>query len=146
VWQRGVVDEEITAGACTGEGRCGAVIAVDYWDAWAIIKSWKADSTRQRMLQSATDADRLPFVTVAIIRIEALLAHASEVDRDFVQQLVYANDGNVVPRVLAIADQILSAIDVEQCPPAEGLMNQLDVIPEQCSFRDIVSGEVEVDA
>jgi len=122
------------------------VIAADYRDAWAIIKSWNADSARQRMLESAKDADRLPFVTVALIRIAALLAHASEVDRDFTQQLVYANDGNMVTRILKITDQILSAVDAERCSSAGRLLNELDVIPEHLAFRDAVSGEVEVDA
>uniref|UniRef100_A0A5Q5CLP3 Uncharacterized protein n=1 Tax=Mycobacterium sp. (strain JLS) TaxID=164757 RepID=A0A5Q5CLP3_MYCSJ len=119
--------------------------AADYLVAWAIIRSWKAEGARKDMLQSAKDADRLPFVTVALIRIAALLAHASEVDRDFTQQLVYANDANIVTRILSVTDQILSAIDADQRPSAEALMAQLDAIPEHLAFRDIVTSEVEVD-
>jgi hypothetical protein len=122
------------------------MIAADYRDAWAVITSWNADSVRERMLESAKDTDRLPFVTVALIRIAALLAHASEVDRDFTQRLVYAHDGNMVTRILEITDQILSAIDAEQCSSAGRLLNELDVIPEHLAFRDAVSGERVGDA
>lgn len=121
------------------------MIAADYRNAWAIIRSWKADGARQHLLRAAQDADRLPFITVALIRIAALLAHASEVDRDFTEQLVYANDADAVARILTITDQILSAIDTQQCPGAQRLMNQLDAIPEQLSFRDVESSDVEVD-
>ena len=100
----------------------------------------------QRVLESAKDADRLPFVTIALIRIAALLAHASEVDRDFTQQLVYANDSNMITRIFKVTDQILSAIDAEQASLAGRLTNELDVIPEHLVFRDAVSAEVEVDA
>lgn len=99
------------------------MIAADHRVAWATIKSWNADSSRQRMPESARDADRLPSVTVALIRIATPLAHASEVDRDFTQQLVYANDGNMVTRILEIADQILSAIDAERCSSLLVLLN-----------------------
>lgn len=121
------------------------MIAADYQDAWAIITSWNADSAREHMLESAKDTDRLPFVTVALIRIAALLAHASEVDRDFTQQLVFAHDDNMVTRILKITDQILSAIDTdaEHCSSAGRLLNELDEIPVHLAFRDAVSGEGE---
>ncbi|WP_006243225.1 hypothetical protein [Mycolicibacterium tusciae] len=122
------------------------MIAADYRDAWPIITSWNAGAVHQRVLESAKDADRLPFVTIALIRIAALLAHASEVDRDFTQQLVYANDSNMITRILKVTDQILSAIDAEQASLAGRLTNELDVIPEHLVFRDAVSAEVEVDA
>ena len=122
------------------------MIAADHRDAWATIKSWNADSSRQRMLESAKDADRVPFVTVALIRIAASLAHASEVDRDFTQQLVYTNDGNMVTKILKVADQILSAIDAERGSSPGRLLNELVVIREHLAFRDAVLGEVEVDA
>ena len=98
------------------------------------------------MLSPQRTLNRLPFVTVALIRNAAPLVHASEVDRDFTQQLVYANDGNMVTRILKITDQILSAIDAERCSSPGRLLGELVVIRQHLAFRDAVSGEVEVDA
>ncbi|MEN4473859.1 hypothetical protein [Mycolicibacterium cosmeticum] len=119
--------------------------AADYRDAWAIIKARKSDRARQIILESVEDANRLPVVTLALIRLAALLAHASEVDRDFTQQLVYANVRDTVARILGVTDQILAAIDAEQRPGAWGLVNQLDAIPEQLALRDAAPSEVGVD-
>lgn len=109
------------------------MIAADYLDAWALVGG---SGARRRNLDSIENAGRMPSVAFALIRLGALLAHASEVDRDFTEQLVYANGRDRVARVLRVTDRILSALEADCSSSASEVIAGLDLLPDQLLCRD----------
>ncbi|OHU75640.1 hypothetical protein [Mycobacteroides chelonae] len=122
------------------------MIPADYQNAWDIVESWQDKDLRQALCQSASEAGRLPHITIAMTRIAALLARISEVERDLVEQLIYVGSSDLMPAILNFTDQILMVLDGDDCPDYRGIRAMLEDVPEQFAFLDIVACDDNADA
>ena len=115
------------------------LMPADYRDAWDLILNWRDNRDQQTIIEHVADRDRLPFVTIALIKLVAALARTTLAEEGFTKRLAELNHFNVLPAVLGLAHQILASVELEFDPTKEGAEALFNRIPDTYGFRDYLS-------